>query len=116
MKQLLAILSLLLASSLFAKDASFSKVQKVKSNDTLSIRALSTHKSKKVSSIPFNAQCLKNHGCGKSIGLEAMMYMQEDEVKAFLSQAKEGWCYVEYKGKFGWVNQVYISPSKAECK
>lgn len=108
--------TLLITSALFAESVSFWKVQKVKSNDSLNIRTEATHKSDKISSIPFNAQCVKNHGCGKDLDFESMMKMQEEEVKAFLAQAKEGWCYVEYKGKLGWVSQYYLSPSKTECK
>jgi len=112
----LLLLPLFLASSLLAENVAFWQVQKVKSNDTLNIRSQSTHKSEKVTSIPYNAQCVKNHGCGKDINLEAMMHMQESEVKAFLDQAKEGWCFVEYKGKKGWVNQNYLKASTASCK
>ncbi len=107
---------LLITSALFADNVAFWQIQKVKSNDTLNIRTQATHKSDKVTSIPFSAQCVKNHGCGKDISLDAMMNMQEDEVKSFLQQAKEGWCYVEYEGKFGWANQYYLKPSSSECK
>ncbi len=116
MKHLIATLILLLASSLFAENIAFWKIQKVKSNDSLNMRSKADHKSKKVSSIPYNAQCLKNHGCGKNISFEAMMNMEEEEVKAFLEQAQDEWCYVEYKGISGWVNQYYLSPSKSACK
>ena len=112
----LLILPLLLASSLLAQNVAFWQIQKVKSNDTLNIRSLSTHKSDKVASIPYNEQCVRNYGCGKNIDLEAMMDMQESEVKTFLQQAKEGWCFVEYKGKKGWVNQNYLKASTASCK
>lgn len=107
---------LLITSALFAEGTSFWKVQKVKSNDSLNIRSEANHKSENLSTIPFNAQCVKNHGCGKNLDFESMMNMQENEVKAFLAQAQEGWCYVEYKDKLGWVSQYYLSPSKAVCK
>lgn len=112
----LLILPLLLASSLLAQNVSFWQITKVKSNDALNIRALATYKSKKVTSIPYNAQCVKNHGCGQDISFEAMMNMQEDEVKAFLAQAKEDYCFVEYKGKFGWANKRYLKASTSPCK
>lgn len=112
----LLLLPLLFSSALLAENISFWQIQKVKSNDTLNVRAQATHKSTKVTAIPFNAQCVKNHGCGKDINLEAMMHMQENEVKTFLEQAKDGWCYVEYEGKKGWVNQVYVKASTASCK
>ncbi len=114
MKNLLLVL--FISSSLFAEGIAYWQIQKVKSNDTLNIRAEATHKSKKITSIPYNAQCVKNHGCGKNIDLESMMNMQEEEIKAFLAQAKEGWCYVEYKGKKGWVNQNYLKESSKECE
>lgn len=107
---------LLISSALFAEGVSFWKIQKVKSNDSLNIRSKADHKSDKVSTIPFNEQCVKSHGCGKDLGFEAMMDMEEKEVKAFLAQAQEGWCYVEYKGNIGWVSQYYLAPSKAACK
>jgi len=110
------LLVLFIVPSLFAEGISYSQVTKVKSDDALNIRAASTHKSEKIASIPFDAQCVKNHGCGKDINLEVLMHMQEEEVKIFFEQAKEGWCYLEYKGKFGWANQYYLSPSKADCK
>ncbi len=106
---------LLITSSLLADSAAFWQIQKVKSNDSLNIRALADHTSDKVTTIPYNAQCVINHGCGKDIKLEAMMHMQEEEVKAFLEQAKEGWCYVEYEGQSGWANQYYLKASSAEC-
>jgi len=112
----LLLLPLLIASSLLAESIAYWQIQKVKSNDTLNIRSQSTHKSDKITSIPFNAQCVKNYGCGKDIDLEAMMHMQEAEVEAFLAQAKEGWCFVEYKGKKGWANQKYLKASTSSCK
>ena len=112
----LLILPLLLASSLFAENVSYWQITKVKSNDTLNIRAKATYKSAKVTSIPYNAKCVKNHGCGKDIDFESMMNMQEDEVKTFLAQAKEDYCFVEYKGKIGWANKRYLKASTATCK
>jgi len=116
MKRLLPLLTLLLLSSLHAEQIGFWKVQKVKSNDSLNIREMATHKSNKVSAIAHNAQCIKNHGCGKDIDLDSMMNMTEDQVKDFLSQAKDGWCYIEHQGHTGWVNQYYLKESKEECK
>ncbi|PHR54690.1 MAG: hypothetical protein COA44_12430 [Arcobacter sp.] len=110
------LLAFLLTSALFAENVAFWQVQKVKSNDTLNIRSGSTHKSEKITSIPFNETCIKNYGCGKDIDLEAMMHMQEKDVKAFLDQAKEGWCYVGYKGEKGWVNKKYLKTSTKTCK
>ena len=114
MKHILLILTI--SASLFAEGITYLKVQKVRSNDVLNIREKSTHESKKISSIPFNAQCVKSHGCGKDIDLVSMKDMQEEEIKAFLAQAKEEWCYVEQQGVFGWVNQYYLAPSTKECK
>jgi hypothetical protein len=108
--------SFLITSSLYAEQIGFWQVQKVKKNDTLNIREKANHLSKKISSIPYNAQCVINHGCGKDISFEAMTNMQEDEIKVFLSQAKEEWCYVEYNGKSGWSNKYYLKASKANCK
>lgn len=116
MKKLLILVSLLITSSLYAEQIGFWQVQKVKKNDSLNIREKASHTSKKVSSIPYSEQCVINHGCGKNIDFETMMNMQEDEIKAFLSQAKEEWCYVEYKGKSGWSNKYYLKASKKACK
>lgn len=116
MKKLLMLVSFLITSSLHAEQIGFWQIQKVKKNDSLNIREKADHTSKKISSIPYNAQCVINHGCGKDIGFQAMMNMQEDEIKAFLSQAKDEWCYVEYKGKSGWSNSYYLKASKASCK
>ena len=107
---------LLISSALFAEGVSFWKVQKVRSNDTLNIRSKADHKSDKVSTIPFDEQCLKNHGCGKDLDFESMMSMQEAEVKVFLAQAQDNWCYIEYKGKLGWVSKYYLTPSQSACK
>jgi len=109
------LFTVFLISSLFAEQITYVHVQKVKSNDVLNIRAKPTHKSDQVSSIPFNAQCLKNHGCGKDISFEAMMQMEEDEIKHSLYQATASWCYLEYEGKFGWVNRYYLDFSKVKC-
>jgi len=109
-------LPLLLISALFAEDVAFWQVQKVKSNDTLNVRSQSHYKSAKVMELPFNAQCVKNFGCGKDIKLEAMMNMQEAEVKTFLEQAKNNWCYIGYENKAGWVKKNYLKESTATCK
>jgi len=109
------LLVLVLSSYAMAENVAYWKVHKVQSNDVLNIRAESTHKSNKISSIPFNEQCVKNHGCGKNIDLDAMMNMQEDEVKAFLAQAKEGWCFIEYKNTMGWVNKKFLQKSSQKC-
>lgn len=116
MKKLLILVSFLITSSLYAEQVSFWQIQKVKKNDSLNIRAQAVHTSKKVSSIPHDAQCVINHGCGKDIDFQAMSDMQEDEIKAFLSQAKEDWCYVEYDGKSGWANKYYLKASRKNCK
>jgi len=116
MKKLLILVSFLITSSLYAEQINFWQVQKVKKSDSLNMREKAIHTSKKISSIPYNAQCVINHGCGKDIDFEAMLNMQEDEIKAFLSQAKEEWCYVEYNGKKGWSNKYYLKASKKSCK
>lgn len=116
MKSLLSLLALLFSSSLFADQIDFFKIQKVKKNDSLNIRSLASHTSEKIGSIPSDAQCVKNNGCGKEIRFEALMHMQEDTLKAFLAQAEPEWCYVEYKGKMGWVNQYYLKKSASVCK
>ncbi len=116
MKSLLALLALLLASSLFADQIDFYQIQKVKKNDSLNIRSLASHTSEKVGSIPSDAQCVKNNGCGKEIRFEALMHMQEAELKAFLAQAQPEWCYIEYEGSIGWVNQYYLEKSSSVCR
>lgn len=115
MKHLLPLLSLLIISSLHAEQTLFWQVQKVKSNDVLNIRETATHKANKIGSIAYNEQCVKNHGCGQDIDLDAMMNMTEEEARAFLAQAKPGWCYIEHQGKTGWVNKVYLKASQAQC-
>lgn len=116
MKSLFVSLALLLSSSLLADQVDFFQIQKVKKNDSLNIRSLASHTSEKVGSIPSNALCVKNYGCGKEIRFEALMQMQEDTLKAFLAQAEPEWCYVEYEGKTGWVNQYYLEKSVSVCK
>ncbi len=110
------LLSFLFLSAVYAEGISYVKVQNVKKWDTLNMREKADHTSKKVSSIPHNEQCVISHGCGKDISLEAMGNMQEDEIKQFLAQSKEGWCYVLYKDTFGWVNKKYLTESAATCK
>jgi len=112
----LILLPLMIASSLLAENVAFWEIQKVKANDTLNIRSLATYKSEKISSIPHNEKCVINHGCGKNISLEAMMDLQEDEIQIFLDQAKEDWCYVEYKGKKAWAKKHYLKASSSTCK
>jgi len=112
----LLLLPLMIASSLLAENVAFWDIQKVKSNDTLNIRAQATYKSEKISSVPYNEKCIINHGCGKNINFEAMMDMQEDEIKAFLDQAKDDWCYIEYKGKKAWAKKHYLKESTSTCK
>lgn len=116
MKHLLPLLTLLITSSLYADQISFWQIQKVKSNDSLNIRAMATHKADKVATIAYNEQCVISHGCGKDIDLDSMMDMTEEQARAFLAQAKDGWCYIEHQGKTGWVNKVYLKESKATCK
>jgi len=114
MKKLL-LLPFLLSSALLAENTSFWQVQNVKSYDSLNMRSESIYTSKKVATIPYHESCVINHGCGKNIDLETMMHMQEEDVKAFLEQAQEGWCYVEYNKNKGWVNKTYLKPSSQEC-
>jgi len=116
MKKSLLLLPFLFLSALYADGTSYVKVHNVKKWDALNIREHANHKSKKVSSIPANEQCVINHGCGKDISLEAMGNMQEEEIKLFLAQSNENWCYVTYKGQSGWVNKKYLKESKATCK
>ncbi len=110
------LLPFLFLSAVYAEGTSYVQVQNVKKWDALNMREKADHTSKKVSSIPYNEQCVISHGCGKDISLEAMGNMQEDEIKLFLAQAQENWCYVTYKGTFGWVNKKYLSASTATCK
>ncbi|HIC43478.1 MAG TPA: hypothetical protein EYO73_04040 [Sulfurimonas sp.] len=114
MKKLLLSI-LILGSSLIADHITFWQINKVRSNDVLNIRSESIYTSKKISTIPFNEICVKNYGCGKDIELEPMMKMQEDEVKAFLAQAQEGWCFIEYQGNKGWVNKTFVKESTRTC-
>ncbi len=112
----LLVLPLLLVSALLAENVAFWKVQKVFSWDALNIRKNADHTSEKIAQIPFDASCIVNHGCGKNIDFEAMGNMQEEEIKAFLAQSKEEWCYVEYDGNSGWVNSYYLTKSNAQCQ
>jgi len=106
---------LLLGISLFAQN-NFLQVQKVRSTDGLNIREKADYTSKSLGKIPFNAQCVVSHGCGKNIDFEVMLNMQEEEIKAFLAQAKEEWCYVDFDGISGWSHAYYLIPSKIDCK
>ena len=105
-----------MSTALFAEGISYWQVNNVRSNDVLNIREKSDHKSAKVSAIPHNAKCVINYGCGKDITLDAMANMQEEEIKLFLDQSKENWCYVAYQNKVGWVNKKYLKESTAKCK
>lgn len=116
MKKVLLLLPFLLISSLYAEETSYFEIKDVKAWDVLNIREKSDHTSKKVSSIPHNAKCVISYGCGKDISLEAMGNMHEEEIKLFLAQAKEGWCYVAYQNKTGWVNKKFLKESTATCK
>ncbi len=116
MKKTLLILPCLILSSLFAEGTSYVQVSNVKAWDALNIREKANHTSKKISSIPHDEKCVISHGCGKDITLEAMGNMQEDEIKLFLAQAKENWCYVAYENKFGWVNKKYLKANTQACK
>ncbi len=116
MKKNLLLLPFLVISSLYAEDTSYFEVKDVRSNDVLNIREKSDHKSKKISGIPSNAKCVISYGCGKDITLEAMGNMHEDEIKLFLGQSKENWCYVAYQNKIGWVNKKFLKESTAKCK
>jgi len=109
-------LSLFFFSALFAENVSFWKIQKVKSWDVLNIRTLSNYTSKKLAGIPAKETCVINHGCGKDVDFEAIIHMEEEAVKSFLDQAKEDWCYIEYKGTKGWVSKYYLTPSTSTCK
>ena len=116
MNKFILLLPFVISIAVFAKDISYSQIQNVKSNDVLNMREKSDFKSKKVFSIPYNAQCIVNYGCGKDIAFEALMNMQEDEVKLFLDSANEKWCYVKYQDKIGWVSKRYIKESTVQCK
>ncbi len=104
----------LLVPALWA-ETTYWKVQKVKTWDSLNIRKNADHTSEKLGSIPADEQCIINHGCGKDISLDAMMEMEEDAIQRFLQQAKEDWCYIDYKGLKGWVNKRYLAHSQAPC-
>ncbi|MDF1879842.1 hypothetical protein JHD50_00755 [Sulfurimonas sp. MAG313] len=91
------------------------KIQKVRSWDVLNIRSQSDSESKKLIGIPYKESCVINYGCGKNIDLEAMLDMEEEAVKAFLAQAQDDWCYVEYKGIRGWASKYYLTESTSAC-
>ena len=129
MAKLLSLLSLILLSSSLsaepvqtedtnstAKRITFWQVQKVFSWDGLNIRKNADYTSKKLGQIPFNSNCIVNHGCGKDIDFEAMGHMQEEEIKTFLAQSKEEWCYIDHDGISGWVHSYYLTESKSECQ
>ena len=118
---------LLLTSALFAETIEstdsnsstrikFWQVQKVFSWDGLNIRAYSDYEKKKIGQIPHNAKCIVNHGCGKDIDFQTMGNMQEGEIEAFLGQAAEQWCYIDYDGISGWVNSYYLKESTSQCQ
>ena len=131
MKTITLFLFLLLSSSLFAesletdetnttqnqvKRITFWQVQKVFSWDGLNIRKNADYTSKKIGQIPYNSTCIVNHGCGKDIDFTAMVNMQEEEIKAFLAQSKEEWCYIDHDGITGWAHSYYLTESEASCK
>ena len=116
MKKILLLLPFLVISSLYAEGTSYFQVKDVKSNDVLNIREKSDYTSKKISSIPHNAKCVISYGCGKDITFEILGNMQEEEIKLFLAQSKENWCYVAYQTKVGWVNKKFLEESTAKCK
>ena len=114
MKIIFLLLSL--SAFIFAEQTTFLQVQKVRSNDILHIRAKADYTSKSLGKIAHDAQCVVSHGCGKNIDFQAMMNMQEAEIAAFLAQAKEEWCYIDYDGISGWSHSYYLTESKAQCK
>ena len=116
MKKNLLLLPFLIISSLYAEKTNYFAIKDVKAWDVLNLREKSDHTSKKISGIPHNAQCVVSYGCGKDITLEAMGNMHEEEIKLFLSQSKENWCYVAYKNNVGWVNKKFLKESTAKCK
>jgi hypothetical protein len=67
-------------------------ITRVKSNDQLNIRQKADHTSSKLGSIPYNAHCVRNHGC----------------------QGK--WCKVSWQGTTGWVNQHYLKTETQSCR
>ncbi len=116
MRKTFLLLPFLVISSLYAGGISYFDVKDVKSNDVLNIREKADHKSKKISGIPYASKCVVSHGCGKDITLDAMKDMHEDEIKLFLAQSKENWCYVIYQNTAGWVNSKFLKESTSECK
>jgi len=105
-----------LSISLFAQDINYLQVHNVKSYDVLNIREKADHTSKKLSGIPHSEKCVISYGCGKDISLEAMGNMHEQEIKDFLAQSKEKWCYIKHNKTVGWVNSKFLKPSTASCK
>lgn len=67
-------------------------ITRVKSNDHLNIRQKADHTSAKLGEIPYNAHCVRNHGC----------------------QGK--WCKVSWQGTTGWVNQHYLTKETKGCR
>ncbi len=116
MKKNLFLFPFLLVSSLYAEEITYFEVKDVKSYDVLNIREKADHTSKKISGIAHNAQCVVSYGCGKDITLEAMGNMHEEEIRLFLNQSKENWCYITYQDKVGWVNKKFLKKSTGECK
>ena len=114
MKVIFLLISL--SAFIFAEQVNFLQVQKVRSNDILHIRAKADYTSESLGKIAHNAQCVVSHGCGKNIDFQAMMHMQESEIAAFLAQAKEEWCYIDYDGISGWSHSYYLTTSTADCK
>ena len=88
MNRILLVLLIVMTSFLWADSY---KVINVSSNDTLNIREKGKFKSKKVSEIPYNANCIK-----KIFDLN-------------------GWSLIRYKKDIGWVKNKFIKKSIKTC-
>lgn len=88
----------------------FWKVQKVRSNDLLSMHEKPNRESKKIGAIPHNGTCLKNLECVGGLTLDELIERSEAEQKKILKK-RPRWCKVQYKKTIGWVPGKYLKES-----
>ena len=83
------------------------QVRDIEQGDVLNIRQEPNRQSRKTGEIPPDGQCIKNIKCVGGLTFEEFTTLSEAE-KEKISKQRPRWCYVEYKGKKGWVAGRYL--------
>jgi len=86
------------------------RVFNVNKGNVLNIRSSADIKAIRIGKIPYDSQCVKNHGCKGGLTFDEFTTLSESEKQQILKQQPR-WCRVSYQGVSGWVAGRYLRES-----